>query len=76
MKEKTKTMQAFESDIGRVSGSMSDAWRFIFHISRNLHKYADDPKFEEIVDLVKKYENEIYSVSFKFDEEFSRLINS
>lgn len=73
---KTKTMEAFASDIGKVSGSLNESWSMAFHISRNLHKYADDPKFEEMVELVKKYESKIYDLLFEFDDDFVKLLKS
>ena len=70
-----KTTKAFREDIGKVSDNLVHAWEYIFHISRNLHKYAGDPNFEEIVEITKKYEGAIYALSFKFDEELLRFFN-
>ena len=74
-KKNVKTKPSFEFYSGQTAGHLEEAWRSIFHLSRNLYLFADDPNFEEIVNLVKKFEVEIYSVSTKFDEEVLKLLN-
>lgn len=71
-----KTTKAFREDIGKVTDDLDYAWEYIFHISRNLHKYADDSRFSEIVAIVKKYEGAIYALSYEFNEELLHFFNN